>query len=103
MDDNEIITETANDNVISIQADFSNLTEVKEMADEITNRYSSLDLLINNAGATFTERTEGMDGNELTLTINYLAPFLLTNSLLPLLRNGGNDNAHSKIINVSFQ
>tara|TARA_Y100001970_G_scaffold241802_1_gene305648 strand:+ start:3058 stop:3909 length:852 start_codon:yes stop_codon:yes gene_type:complete len=97
----EIITETGNDNVISIQADFSNLTEVKEMADEITNRYSSLDLLINNAGATFTERTEGMDGNELTLTINYLAPFLLTNSLLALLRNGGNDNAHSKIINVS--
>lgn len=98
---NDIIEDTGNENVLSVQADFSNLNEVRDMAAEISNRYLSLDILVNNAGATFTERTENSNGNELTLTINYLAPFLLTNLLLPLLRKDATSTAHARVINVS--
>jgi len=98
---NDIIEDTGNENVLSVQADFSNLNEVRDMASEISSRYLSLDVLVNNAGATFTERTESSAGNELTLTINYLAPFLLTDLLLPLLRKDAASASHARIVNVS--
>jgi NAD(P)-dependent dehydrogenase (short-subunit alcohol dehydrogenase family) len=97
----QIITETGNKNVSFLVADFGNLSAVKSMSKKILTNFDSLDLLINNAGATFAERQEGIDGNELTLTINYLAPFLLTNALLPLLRNRSQDDAKARVINVS--
>ena len=98
---NEIIAETSNNNVFSIKSDFSNLKNVNDMVLEINKQYSSLNLLINNAGATFTDRTTNDDGHELTLTINYLAPFLLTTNLLPLLRESASTKNHSRVINVS--
>jgi NAD(P)-dependent dehydrogenase (short-subunit alcohol dehydrogenase family) len=52
----------------------------------ISERLDRLDVLINNAGVISTKRVETVDGNELTFAVNYLAPFLLTNKLLPLLQ-----------------
>ena len=43
-------------------------------------------VLINNAGIVTTERVQTVDGFERTFAVNYLAPFALTNALLPLLR-----------------
>jgi retinol dehydrogenase-14 len=43
-------------------------------------------VLINNAGIITTERVQTVDGLERTFAVNYLAPFALTNALLPLLR-----------------
>ena len=97
----QITIDTGNKNVSFIVADFGNLSAVESMSKKILTNFDSLDLLINNAGATFAERQEGIDGNELTLTINYLAPFLLTNALLPLLRNRSQDDAKARVINVS--
>jgi NAD(P)-dependent dehydrogenase (short-subunit alcohol dehydrogenase family) len=56
------------------------------LAATISERLDHLDVLINNAGVISAKRLETVDGNELTFAVNYLAPFLLTNKLLPLLK-----------------
>ncbi|MBM4197387.1 MAG: SDR family NAD(P)-dependent oxidoreductase [Gammaproteobacteria bacterium] len=73
--------------VQTIRADFASLDEVREMAVEFRQRFNRLDILFNNAGLLTDERRTGIDGFELTFTVNHLAPMLLTWSLLPLLRN----------------
>jgi NAD(P)-dependent dehydrogenase (short-subunit alcohol dehydrogenase family) len=78
-------------------ADFSSLEEVRSLADEVIKKYSRLEILINNAGAGFSDERYSRDGHELRLAVNYLAPFLLTHLLLPTLKN----SAPSRIINVS--
>lgn len=57
----------------------------------------SLHVLVNNAGIIAGRREECRDGFELTFAVNYLAPFLLTDLLLPLLRG----SAPSRIVNVA--
>jgi NAD(P)-dependent dehydrogenase (short-subunit alcohol dehydrogenase family) len=94
--------ETGNDNLEYFQADFSSLEEVRRMAEEIKAKHDRLDLLINNAGIGFTtrgemERETSRDGHELRFAVNYLAPFLLTHLLLPLIRK----SAPSRIVNVA--
>ncbi len=93
----EISEHSGNDKIDKLIADFSLLDEVRKMAQNITNSYSKLDVLINNAGAGFTKQHYSREGYELRFTVNYLAPFLLTQKLLPLLRKA----APSRIVNVS--
>ena len=98
----EIREETGNDKLRYYPADFSSLEEVRRLADEIHSDNERLDVLINNAGigagpSGGANRQEGKDGYELRFAVNYLAPFLLTNLLLPLLR----DSAPSRIVNVA--
>ena len=69
-----------------VAADLSSLAAVRRLAATISERLDRLDVLINNAGVISTKRVETVDGNELTFAVNYLAPFLLTNKLLPLLQ-----------------
>jgi NAD(P)-dependent dehydrogenase (short-subunit alcohol dehydrogenase family) len=66
-------------------ADLSVQAEVRRVARQVSDRYGHLDILVNNAGAAFSRREHSADGLELTWAINYLAPFLLTELLLPLL------------------
>jgi NAD(P)-dependent dehydrogenase (short-subunit alcohol dehydrogenase family) len=66
-------------------ADFARLDDVRRLADELLGAYGRIDVLANNAGAIFTRRTVTADGREPTFQINHLAPFLLTNLLLPRL------------------
>ncbi len=80
-----------------IVADFASLASVRAMADELHRRFDRLHVLVNNAGAMFPERRESADGFELTFAVNHLAPFVLTNLLLDLLRAG----APSRIVNVA--
>ena len=94
---NEISSDSGNNNINSIVADFSSLEEVKQMAEKVLNDYLKLDVLINNAGAGFSDPRYSKDGYELRLQVNYLAPFLLTQKLLPLLKNA----SPSRIVNVS--
>jgi NAD(P)-dependent dehydrogenase (short-subunit alcohol dehydrogenase family) len=67
-------------------ADLSSLAEVSRMAQALAASLPHLDVLINNAGVYMTERKLSTDGFEMTLAVNHLAPFLLTNLLLPLLK-----------------
>ena len=84
-----------------IAADLGSLAEVRHLADETARRTRRLDLLINNAGIGTAgggrERQTSADGHELRFAVNYLAGFLLTHLLLPLLKAG----APARIVNVS--
>ena len=94
---NEIKNTTGNKNIEGFVADLSSLDEVRKLASDILEKHDKLDVLINNAGAGFAASRYGKDGTETRLTVNYLAPFLLTHLLLPALKN----SAGSRIVNVS--
>ena len=70
---------------VLLLADLSVQAQIHRVADEIKTRYDRVDILINNAGNAFNTRRESADGLELTWATNHLAPFLLTELLLPLL------------------
>ena len=72
---------------VLIIADLSLQSAVRSLAAEVRPRFSRLDVLVNNAGAIFARRELTADGIEKTFAINHLAPFLLTNLLLDLLRS----------------
>ncbi len=80
-------------------ADLSSQREVRWLAEEFRRRYGRLDVLINNAGLVQSERTETADGIETTLATNHLAPFLLTNLLLDVLK----ESAPSRVVTVSSE
>ncbi|MGI9161733.1 MAG: SDR family oxidoreductase [Mycobacterium sp.] len=65
--------------------DFASLESVRQLASAIISNYEHIDVLINNAGAAFANRSESRDGYESTFAVNHLAPFLLTELLKPLL------------------
>jgi retinol dehydrogenase-12 len=83
--------------VESIVADLSSQAEVRRLADQVRERCDRLDVLLNNAGGMFLDRRESPDGIELTLALNHLSYFLLTEQLLPLLKA----SAPSRIVNVA--
>ena len=93
----EIKSESGNNKIAGLTADFSSLVEVRKFADEFKKDYQSLDVLINNAGVGYADGRYSKDGYELRFAVNYLAPFLLTQLLLPLLKKA----APSRIVNVS--
>jgi NAD(P)-dependent dehydrogenase (short-subunit alcohol dehydrogenase family) len=77
--------ETGNDSVRFEVADLSSQSQVRLLARRIRERHGRLDALVNNAGAFAARRHLTEDGIELQLAVNLLAPFLLSNELLPLL------------------
>lgn len=68
-------------------ADFARLDDVRELAARLTEAVGDdgIDVLANNAGGIFGDRTPTVDGHEKTIQVNHLAPFLLTHLLLPTL------------------
>ena len=93
----EIIRKSQSNAVDLLLADLSSLESVRILASEFQKKYSSLHVLINNAGLFNQRRRVTADGYENTFATNYLAPFLLTNLQLDLLKA----SAPSRIINVS--
>jgi NAD(P)-dependent dehydrogenase (short-subunit alcohol dehydrogenase family) len=79
------------------RADFASLAEVRRLAADIRRDYPRLDLLLNNAGVIVRQRQLSTDGYELQFAVNYLAGYLLTYELLPLLEKG----TSPRIVNVS--
>ncbi len=81
------------------RADFLELDQVRRLADGILADFGRLDLLVNNAGIGSNEdgRLVSAEGYEPVFQVNYLAHFLLTERLLPLLI----DSAPARIVNVS--
>lgn len=84
-----------------LAADLSSLAEVRRLAEIVRSRTDRLHLLINNAGVGTNsggpERRTSADGYELRFAVNYLAGFLLTSLLLPLMK----DSAPARIVNVA--
>jgi NAD(P)-dependent dehydrogenase (short-subunit alcohol dehydrogenase family) len=93
----EIKNESGNDSVDLLIADLSSQREIHRLASEFKDRYNRLDVLINNAGVTFTKKVESPDGIEMTFAVNHFAPFLLTHLLLDILKA----SVPSRVVNVS--
>ena len=93
----EIITKSRNNTVDLLLADLSSQQSIRQLVANFQHHYTHLHVLINNAGAAFIGRRETVDGLEMTFAVNYLAPFLLTNMLLDVLKA----SAPARIINVS--
>lgn len=66
-------------------ADFARLDEVRGLAADLLAVYERIDVLVNNAGGVFGERTVTPDGLEATFQVDHLAHFLLTNLLMDRL------------------
>lgn len=82
--------------VEAVAADLASLAAVRGLARAVEARTSRLSVLVNNAGLFRSEREVSPDGNEMILTVNYLAPFLLFQELLPSLERSG----RARIVNV---
>ncbi|MCP4166965.1 MAG: SDR family oxidoreductase [Chloroflexi bacterium] len=78
-------------------ADLSSQQDIRALAQQFLDKYDRLDVLVNNAGATFGERLESVDGIEMTFALNHLGYFLLTDLLSDILVA----SAPARVINVS--
>jgi NAD(P)-dependent dehydrogenase (short-subunit alcohol dehydrogenase family) len=98
----EIREATASDRLAFYLADLSSLAQVRGLAERILAEHDRLDVLVNNAGIgtggrSATERELGEDGYELRFAVMYLAPFLLTRLLEPMLVR----SAPARIVNIA--
>jgi NAD(P)-dependent dehydrogenase (short-subunit alcohol dehydrogenase family) len=66
-------------------SDFAELSQVRDLAAALKEKYARIDVLVNNAGAIMGRRELTVDGYEKTFQINHLAPFLLTTELMDVL------------------
>lgn len=76
-------------------ADLSVTSEIVAMVQAITRAHSHLDILINNAGVLKLANPTTKDGLDARFMVNTIAPFVLTEKMLPLMGAGG------RIINLS--
>jgi retinol dehydrogenase-12/retinol dehydrogenase-13 len=95
----EIKRESGSENVVQKYVDLTSLRSIKRVADEMNSEFKSIDVLINNAGIYKRKYDKTMDDYEMTIAVNYIAPFVLTNHLLPLLRMTKN----TRIINLTSE
>lgn len=83
-------------------ADFTRLADVRRLAAELDAAYSRIDVLANNAGGVFGDRTKTVDGFEKTFQINHLAPFLLTTLLMDKLAVSGSSVIQTSTLHGSL-
>ena len=88
---------TWNDDVHVVDLDLADLASVQAAAKDIRARFDRLDVLVNNAGGTWSHRQLTAQGFEYTFGVNHLGPFYLTNLLLDRLRA----SAPARIVNVT--
>ena len=90
---------SGNEAVSGLLADLSTQAGVRKLAADFRRTHTRLDVLLNNAGASFRERAETVDGLERTFALNHMAYFLLTYLLLDLLQR----SAPARVVNVSSE
>ncbi|MEM6466541.1 MAG: SDR family NAD(P)-dependent oxidoreductase [Pseudomonadota bacterium] len=77
------------------KADLSSLSETRKLAEAIRAEHSVLDVLINNAGVFKTPNPKLPSGQDVRFVVNTVAPYVLTQALLPILQPEG------RVINLS--
>ena len=93
----ELIKTTDNENIHILKCDLASFESIRNFCKDFKSKYNNLHFLINNAGVWDFKRRESKDGIENIFATNYLAPFLMTNLLLDLLKK----SSPSRIINVT--
>ncbi|WP_417876149.1 SDR family NAD(P)-dependent oxidoreductase [Winogradskyella sediminis] len=93
----EIKQKTNNQRISGYVSDLSDFVSVKQMITDMTTDFSSIDVLINNAGVFMSGIDQNQNGLDLRFAVNYLAPYLLTYGLLPVLEN----SLSPRVINLS--
>ncbi len=93
----EVTQRTWNDDVHVVALDLADLASVRKAAEEITTQWGRLDVLVNNAGGTWSQRQHTEQGIEYTFGVNHLGHFYLTNRLLERLRA----DAPARVINLT--
>ncbi len=94
---NDVAAQSGNTAVDLLLADLSSQQSIRRLVENFRQRYSHLHVLVNNAGLFSLRRRTTVDGLEMTFAVNYLAPFLLTNLLLGVLKA----SAPSCVVNVA--
>lgn len=89
-----IMRETGNIALEIVPVNLASLSSTASFANELLQRGEVITLLMNNAGTMETRRCITEDGLERTVSVNYVAPYLLTRKLLPLMGEG------SRIVNM---
>jgi NAD(P)-dependent dehydrogenase (short-subunit alcohol dehydrogenase family) len=90
-------TEVPGADLHALPGDLSRISEVRRLAATVREQHPHLHVLVNNAGVYSSRHSLTEDGIERMLAVNYVAPFVLTTSLLPnLLASGG-----ARVVNVS--
>lgn len=95
----EIVRESGNRHVDLLIADLSSQGSIRKLARAFKAKYLELHVLINNAGAIPNRRRLTVDGIETQFAVNHLAPFLLTNLLLDVMRA----TPSARVVTVSSQ
>jgi retinol dehydrogenase-12 len=90
-------TLSGNERIEVLECDLSSLQSVRDCCDRFRSMHNRLQVLINNAGTWEKTRMLSKDGIENTFAVNHLAPFLMTNLLLDMMKK----SAPSRIISVS--
>jgi NAD(P)-dependent dehydrogenase (short-subunit alcohol dehydrogenase family) len=94
---NEIKKNTPNASLDLMICDLASIDSIQNFIKEFKEKYTTLDILFNNAAVMKQKRTDTEDGFEMMFQVNYLAPFILMNAFLELLKNGSSPY----IINVA--
>jgi NAD(P)-dependent dehydrogenase (short-subunit alcohol dehydrogenase family) len=94
-----VVARTGSQSAETAVGDFASLAAVRSLAQTVLAAHDRLDLLVNNAGLIAPHFQLSEDGYELTMAVNHLAPFLLTNLLLDRLRA----SAPARIVTVASQ
>ncbi len=81
----DLVAWTGDERIAGYVADLGSLGSVRTAADEILRGEPRIDVVVDNAGAIFPERTRSAEGHELTLATLVLGPFVLISRLLPRL------------------
>ncbi len=93
----ELKSKTQNPNIKGVTADLSDLQQIDRIVNYFQEHNLSLDVLINNAGVFKSKAVVNKDGIDLRFVVNYLAPIVVTQKLLPLIK----DSQDGRIINLS--
>ena len=93
----ELKETSSNSNITGYISDLSDFESIHKMIKDISSKDPNIDVLINNAGVFKSSVQTNKDGLDLRFAVNYFAPYLLTNGLLPILSKG----KLARIINLS--
>jgi NAD(P)-dependent dehydrogenase (short-subunit alcohol dehydrogenase family) len=93
----ELVASTGNEGIELLQADLSEWASIRRAVEQFKERYDSLDVLMNCAGVLYLRRTLSVEGAEMTLAVEFLGHFLLTNLLLDVLKR----NAPARVLIVT--